>query len=497
MDGTPFGRYQLIELLGRGGMGEVWRAYDPTMGRTVALKVLPPNFADDRVFQERFRREARAAAGLDEPHVVPVYDFGEINRRLYVTMRLIKGRDLEDLLEDGPLEPARAVGVVEQIAYALDAAHQIGLVHRDVKPSNILVGEHDFAYLIDFGIARAAGETGLTSTGATIGTWAYMAPERLNTGQADARADIYALACVLHEAMTGQRPFPGDSLEQQIVGHLTKPPPRPSALRTGVPEAFDEVIATGMAKDPAERYGATKDLAQAARAALAVPVRQLDVHTPTQSTEHVVPEQHTEPTPKVSRADAPTHLAFTTSLPDTAAPTKDSRRGLTTVPPVSRARRAVARLIDIIPILVVFGIAYGIAAKTTGPRCSSWEYPEGVVRWTWCKQDVSGIGATGIVVAGLTALAYGVWNLIRRRRKGASIGQSVLKFKVVDPATGQPSKLPRQRVAAAVIALLLLIGLGAAAAGQTAHRIANDKWEETCLLLKATADTYYKSRCTP
>jgi serine/threonine-protein kinase len=160
------------------------------------------------------------------------------------------------------------VGIIEQIASALHAAHGIGLVHRDVKPSNILVAQDDFAYLIDFGIARAAGETALTSAGSAIGTWAYMAPERLNTGSADARADIYALACVLHEALTGQRPFPGDSLEQQIVGHLTTAPPRPSVQRPGVPTGFDAVIARGMAKEPDRRYPTTRALARAARAAL-------------------------------------------------------------------------------------------------------------------------------------------------------------------------------------------------------------------------------------
>src|SRR5271167_2531156 len=202
-------------------MGEVWRAYDTGTDRVVALKMLPGSFVDDQVFQERFRREARAAAGLDEPHVVPIHDFGEIDGRLYVTMRLIKGRDLQDLLGNGPLPPARAVKIIEQIASALHAAHEVGLVHRDVKPSNILVAADDFAYLIDFGIARAADETALTSTGATIGTWAYMAPERFRTGTADARADVYALACVLHECVTGQRPFPGDSMERQFAGHVT------------------------------------------------------------------------------------------------------------------------------------------------------------------------------------------------------------------------------------------------------------------------------------
>ena len=304
MEGTPFGRYRLIELLGRGGMGEVWRAYDTTMDRVVALKLLLPNVADDPVYEERFRREAHAAAGLDEPHVVPIHDFGEIDGRLYVTMRLLKGRDLATMLADGPLAPARAIWIIEQIASALHAAHEIGLVHRDVKPSNILVAKDDFAYLIDFGIARAAGETGLTTAGAAIGTWAYMSPERLNTGYADARADIYALACVLYEALTGQRPFPGDTLEQQIVGHLTTPPPRPSALQPGVPEGLDAVIARGMAKDPDRRYATTVELARAARDATTVPFRRpeptMPAHPPVwpdHPTAGPIPGQHTQHAP--------------------------------------------------------------------------------------------------------------------------------------------------------------------------------------------------------
>ena len=161
------------------------------------------------MFQQRFRREAHAAAQLNEPHVVPIHTYGEIDGRLFVDMRLIEGRDLQTVLAAGPLAPERAVRIIEQVAKALHAAHQVGLVHRDVKPSNILVDDNDFAYLIDFGIARAAGETGLTSTGATIGTWSYMAPERFRAATADARADIYALACVLYESLTGQLPFPG------------------------------------------------------------------------------------------------------------------------------------------------------------------------------------------------------------------------------------------------------------------------------------------------
>src|ERR1700744_5504764 len=238
-------------------MGEVWRAFDTATERVVALKALPG-------------REAPSPAGLNDPHVVPIHDFGELDGRLFVTMRLIEGHDLGSMLAHGPLEPARAVSIIEQIASALNAAHRIGLVHRDVKPSNILVGEDDFAYLIDFGLARTTGETSLTNTGNIVGTWAYLAPERVTIGQTDPRSDIYALACVLHESLTGNQPFPGDSLEQQLGGHLTQPPPRPSTIRTTLPTELDSVVAKGMAKLPDERYTTTKELAQSARTALTV-----------------------------------------------------------------------------------------------------------------------------------------------------------------------------------------------------------------------------------
>jgi predicted Ser/Thr protein kinase len=313
--GTPFGRYQLIELLGRGGMGEVWKAFDTATRRVVAVKVLPAQLAADPTFEQRFRREAFAAAGLNDPHVVPIHNFGEIDGRLYVDMRLIEGEDLEHVLTRGPLEPQRAVHIVEQIASALNAAHRVGLVHRDVKPSNILLAEDNFAYLIDFGIARGAGETGLTGTGNVVGTWAYMAPERFSTGVTDTRSDIYALACVLYECLTSSRPFPGDSVEQQIAGHLTSPPPRPSISRPGVSPELDTVIATGMAKDPAARYGTTTQLARAARSALTtvIPKRQADpAHTamgvaPSSPTEVLMPG-HAEAPWAPTQARLPEHV---------------------------------------------------------------------------------------------------------------------------------------------------------------------------------------------
>ena len=275
MDATPFGHYQLQELLGRGGMGEVYRAYDTNTDRIVALKVLPPHLADDSTFQQRFRRESQAAAGLNEPHVVPIHGFGEIDGRLYLDMRLIEGRDLGTILKESDKPPgaAFAVNVVEQVAAALDAAHEAGLIHRDVKPSNILITDQDFVYLIDFGLARTAGEKAVTTAGSTLGTLAYMAPERFDAGHADPRSDIYALTCVLYECLTGSRPYPSDTLEQQIKGHMVSPPPRPSATEEKL-AAFDDVIAKGMAKKPDKRYQTAGDLATAARRALNAPVRR-------------------------------------------------------------------------------------------------------------------------------------------------------------------------------------------------------------------------------
>ncbi|QLL10161.1 protein kinase [Mycobacterium vicinigordonae] len=260
-------------MLGRGGMGEVYRAHDTITERIVAVKVLPADLAGDAAFEQRFRREARTAATINDPHVVPIHNYGEIDGRLYVDMRLIEGRDLGTLIADegGRLNAARAVAIIEQVASALDSAHQEQLVHRDVKPSNILITGRDFAYLIDFGIARAAADTAMTKTGHMIGTLAYMAPERFN-GTTDPGSDVYALACVLYECLTGERPYPGDSLEEQVAGHLTKPPPRPSVRCPDLPQALDAVIARGMAKNPQDRYRTASEFARAARVALTGPV---------------------------------------------------------------------------------------------------------------------------------------------------------------------------------------------------------------------------------
>jgi beta-N-acetylhexosaminidase len=275
VDEVDFGRYRLIELIGEGGMGRVFRAHDPQLGRDVAIKVLPPEFATESGYRERFLRDVETAAQLTEPHIIPVLDAGELDGQLYLVMPVVDGIDLASLLDrDGPMSPRLAVQVIEQLAAALDAAHAAGLVHRDVKPSNALMTAQGFVYLIDFGIAHGSTATKLSSTGTIVGTFAYMAPERFSAGAADARSDIYALTCVLYECLTGEHPFPGDSMEQQIAGHLTLDPPQPSADRPAVPPALDEVIARGMAKDPDERYQTALDLAAAARQALPEPAAE-------------------------------------------------------------------------------------------------------------------------------------------------------------------------------------------------------------------------------
>ena len=265
-----FGRYDLLSVVGAGGMGQVWRARDRQTNRVVALKVLPEHSAEDDEPRERFRRECEAVARLTEPHVIPIHDFGDMDGRLFLNMRLVDGTDLRTLIkQEGALSPTRAVAIIAQVAGALQAAHDVGLVHRDVKPSNILVSDNDFAYLIDFGIAHASGDHTLTRAGQTIGTAAYMAPEAIGAAvKTHARVDVYALACVLYECLTSQSPFTSDmGIQGMIAHHLHTPPPRPSASMPNVPTALDAVIAKGMAKDPDERYPTVRDLATAALAA--------------------------------------------------------------------------------------------------------------------------------------------------------------------------------------------------------------------------------------
>ncbi|MCV7015163.1 serine/threonine-protein kinase [Mycolicibacterium madagascariense] len=266
--GSRFGKYDIISLIGQGGMGDVYEAHDTQKNRTVALKILSPQHSGNEQFRTRFQRESHAAAVLQEPHVIPIHDWGEVDGNLFIDMRLVRGQNLHELLAGGPLQPARAASIVVQVAAALDAAHQAGLIHRDVKPQNIVVNEADFAYLVDFGIAEGHGDSRLTMAGTAVGSFAYMAPERFDDAPATPAVDVYSLACVLYEALTGDRPFPANTVSQVIAAHVSSPPPRPSAVNHRVPEAFDDVVARGMAKDPDDRYGSAGALGRAAERAL-------------------------------------------------------------------------------------------------------------------------------------------------------------------------------------------------------------------------------------
>lgn len=270
--GTQFGPYRLQRLLGRGGMGEVYEAYDTVKDRIVALKLMSQHFSSDERFRRRMQREAHTAGRLQEPHIVPIHDFGEIDGQLFIDMRYVEGSDVAGLIRrEGPLAPPRAVAIVEQVAAALDAAHRAGIIHRDIKPENILLTGDDFAYLADFGIAAAFTDEKVTKTGTAVGSWSYMAPERFGDEDITYRADIYALTCVLYECLTGVPPYTSESLPALMAAHLTRPIPRPSQQNPSVPTGLDHVIARGMAKEAAERYPTAGELAKAAHDALSAP----------------------------------------------------------------------------------------------------------------------------------------------------------------------------------------------------------------------------------
>ena len=264
--GDEFAGCRIEAIAGRGGMGVVYRATELSLGRPVALKLLAPGRARDDAFRERFQRESRMAAAIDHPNVIPVYAAGECDGSLYLVMRYVGGTDLHALLRDhGAQEPAFAADVVAQVAAALDAAHRAGLVHRDVKPANVLLaGSH--AYLSDFGLTRLAGsDTQLTESGQWIGTVEYCSPEQLRGGRTDARADVYSLGCVLFAALTGGPPFAHGTVPATMLAHLNDEPPRPSDR--GAPAEFDRVIARALAKAPEHRYPSAGDLGRAALAA--------------------------------------------------------------------------------------------------------------------------------------------------------------------------------------------------------------------------------------
>ena len=261
---TLGGRYRLVELLGQGGMATIYRARDAQLDRDVAVKLLRPEFGQDPDFLARFRDEARAAASLNHPNIVSVFDFGEDESGPYLVMEIVEGEDLASILRgNGPLAPRQAARVSAEAAKALQAAHIRGIVHRDVKPSNILVARDGRIKVADFGIARALNEAQLTLPGTTMGSVHYFSPEQARGEPATVASDIYALGIVLFETLTGQRPFSGDGAAAVALARLTTTPPRPSALREGVPPELDAIVTKAMALDPAGRYPSAAAMASA------------------------------------------------------------------------------------------------------------------------------------------------------------------------------------------------------------------------------------------
>ena len=279
--GTDLGSYRIEAVIGRGGMGVVYRAEQLGLARKVALKILAPVLVDDEAFRQRFVRESQMAAAIDHPNILPIYEAGEVDGVYFLAMRFVDGADLETRLRSGPLEPPQAVRLLGQVASALDAAGEAGLVHRDVKPANILIASSrgiekaDHAYLSDFGLTKHRGsQTGLTQTGAFMGTLDYVAPEQVEGRPVDSRTDQYSLACVAFHCLTGATPFARDTDIAIAMAHLHDPPPSASAIRPELPAAVDAVLARGMAKRPDDRYPTSEAFALALREALGVRVSE-------------------------------------------------------------------------------------------------------------------------------------------------------------------------------------------------------------------------------
>ncbi|HEU5106285.1 MAG TPA: serine/threonine-protein kinase [Solirubrobacterales bacterium] len=310
-DGDEFAGYRIESRIGRGGMGILYLALEPGLERRVALKLIAPEAAADEVFARRFAEESRIAAAIEHPNVVPIYAAGEEDGVPWIAMRYVAGSDLgRRLAQAGQLEPEHAVALIAQVGKGLDVIHASGLVHRDVKPANVLLsGEpgSEHAYITDFGVARnVATESGLTQTGRFVGTLDYVAPEQISGETIDARVDVYALGCLLYKLLTGEVPFPREGEAARLYAHLHDPPPAPSLYVPSLPMALDDVVVRAMSKAPEDRYPSAGDLGRAAQAALSgttVSAPERTVATGAAATREAV--RPTEETAKLAPASDP------------------------------------------------------------------------------------------------------------------------------------------------------------------------------------------------
>lgn len=355
-------RYELREVLGRGGMGEVRRAHDRRLARDVAVKVLSGAAAASRESIARFEYEARSAAALVHPNVVRVYDFGEDGDRLYLVMELLSGRTLADEIAEAPLTPERLVEVASDVLAGLGAAHERNIVHRDIKPGNVLFDEHGQAKLGDFGVATSGGQD-LTQTGLVVGTPAYVAPERLEGTTATPRSDVYAFGVVCYEALSGVKPFSGDSAVATALA-IERGQAVPLARRCpDVPPALCDVVMRAMQRDPAARYASAAEFAAALRSSLTGDADR------TMETPHavVVDEGATQSVPRADR---------TTTMPRTSAPPRQPPRA---VPPPARRRSPRAVIAAVLIVLVIAAAAIGVALSRNG-NSNGAPLPPGQVR---------------------------------------------------------------------------------------------------------------------
>jgi serine/threonine protein kinase len=322
--GDEFAGYRIESRLGRGGMGILYLALEPGLERRVALKLIAPEAAADDVFARRFAEESRIAASIEHPNVVPIYAAGEEDGVPWIAMRYVPGSDLgRRIARDGRLDPAQAVALIAQVGNGLDAIHAAGLVHRDVKPANVLLSgdpSSEHAYITDFGVARnVATQSGLTQTGRFVGTLDYVAPEQISGEPIDARVDVYALGCLLFKLLTGEVPFPREGEAARLYAHLNDPPPAPSLYVPSISMALDDVVARAMSKSPDDRYPSAGDLGRAAQAALsgtAVSVPERTVATGAAATRE---RETPEPAPRA---------AETERLPEEPGGSNRSRRPL-------------------------------------------------------------------------------------------------------------------------------------------------------------------------
>jgi streptogramin lyase/tRNA A-37 threonylcarbamoyl transferase component Bud32 len=367
--GTTVAGYRIESALGRGGMSVVYLAEHAGLKRKAALKLMVPELALDDRFRERFVRESQMAAALDHSNIIPIYEAGEVDGVLYIAMRYVRGTDLKSLLREGALPPQRAIAICSQVASALDAAHAEGLVHRDVKPANILLAPEtrtdspDHVYLSDFGITkRASSATGLTGTGQFIGTLDYAAPEQIEGRPLDGRTDVYSLGCVLYECLTGEVPFPRDAEMAVLWAHMSTPPPKVTEKQPELPEAIDDVVARGMAKSPGDRYETCGGLMTAASGALSPALRGRGV-TPAVGGDSATP----------ATIDQPVSTEPPTGPPRPAAPPEPARPPHH--PPLSR--RSLVPLAIIVAIALVL-ILVPLAFRNDGPSHSAGPTSPGV-----------------------------------------------------------------------------------------------------------------------